>query len=264
MLFIGESINATRESVADAIKHRNEEEIRTMARLQVDAGAHMLDVNAGRGGEDESEDLQWLVQIVQDEVDVPLSLDSSSPEAIVAASRVHTGVPMINSISGEEEKMKALLDVVGAMDCKVIALCLDSKGIPSTASERVEVAEMLAGRLEDAGVPLENIYVDPVVLSVATDVEAGPTTLETIAQVRERLPEVHVIAAISNVGFGLPQRRVLNRAFAALTVGRGADAILADICDEGVRAGALAAQTLSGRDPYCTNYLKAYRNGTLS
>ncbi len=264
MLFIGESINATRKSVARAIGERDEEAIRELARSQVEAGAHMLDVNAGTGGDGEVEDLKWLVQVVQDEVGVPLSLDSSDPEAIREASRVHEGEPMINSISGEEGKQATLLEIVASMPCKVIALCLDDSGIPDTASERVDLAEKLTSRLETAGVPQDKVFVDPVVLSVATDAGAGPIALETIEKVRDRLPEVNIVVAVSNVGFGLPGREVLNRTFTALAVSRGADTMLADIRDPGVVAGAIAAYTLSGQDPYCGNYLKAYRDGLLS
>ncbi len=264
MLLIGESLNATRKPVAAAILEHSDVFIRKLARAQVEAGAHLLDVNAGLGTGNEAENLAWLVRVVQDEVSVPLSLDSADPEAIKAAMAVHRGVPLINSITAEPSRLGALLPIITSTKCRVVALCLGESGIPETAEERLEVGRFLVGELERAGVAREDILVDPAVLAVASDSGAPVVTLDTLSLVKRTIAEVQTLAAISNVGFGLPNRSLLNSVFASLAVARGVDALLVDTRDNRVMSSIYAARCLTKQDPYCLEYLSAYRRKLLS
>lgn len=263
MLFVGECLNATRKAVRQAVLSRDEAFIAKLALTQVESGANLLDVNAGTGQGDEVEDLVWLTRTVQAHVDVSLCLDSSNPEALREALRVHRGIPMLNSISAEPHKLESLLPLIESNPCKVVALCLGSSGIPNTADERLEIARFLVGELTSRGVKYEDIYVDPVVLSAVTEQNAGRVTLDTISLVKSEMPEVKVIVAISNVGFGLPKRSLLNRTFAALAMARGADALLIDTMDRGISSEVIATQAIMGQDTFCCNYSNAYRKGAL-
>ncbi len=263
MLIVGECLNATRNVVRQAVLSRDECFIAELAKTQVKAGAKILDVNAGTGLGNEAEDLVWLTKTVQSHVDVPLCLDSSDNNALFEALKVHRGIPMLNSISAEPHKLENLLPLVESNPCKVIALCMDSSGIPNTAYERLEIARFLVGELTSRGIKYDDIFVDPVVLSIATDQNAGQVTLDTISLIKSEMPELKVIVAISNVGFGLPKRSLLNRTLAGLAVARGADALLMDPMDMGITSEVLATQAIMGRDMFCSNYNNAYRNGVL-
>lgn len=236
-----------------------------LALRQVQMGAQMLDVNAGGlAGRDESTDLVWLVQVVQDVVDVPLVLDSGDPEVVHAALDVYRGPrPILSSITGVTGQAGGLLASARQRSCGIVALCLNDQGFPMTVEGRVSIAGHLISQAEAAGIPREDIYVDRVILAVGVNDRAGLIALGTILAVRERFPGVHVLCAVSNVSFGLPARRLLNRTFAAMLVACGADAFIVDVRDRALRALLLSAQMLAGQDRFCRRYLKAYRKGEL-
>lgn len=263
MLVVGESINSTISAVGEAVKARNTTFIEELARDQVDAGAHLLDVNAGVPGTDEIQGLVWLVDVVQKAVDVPLVLDSANPEALEAALKIHKGRPMINSISGEKQKLDTLLPLIADNDCSVIALCLDDKGIPETPDARLEIAQLMVKRASDAGIRPEDIFIDPLILSLGTDWKAARVSLETIKLIRRELPEVRITGGMSNVGFGMPNRRLLNRLFLTMTMAIGLDAAVIDVRDEKLMATVSASNAILGEDPYCKLYFKAHRAGKL-
>jgi cobalamin-dependent methionine synthase I len=263
MLYIGESINATIKSVKKAIIDKDEEFILNLAKDQVETGSDVLDANAGTGLDQEAEDLVWLVELLQKNMDITLCLDSSDSKALEAAMKVHKGVPMINSISGEDQKMEAMLPVVSSAPCKVIALCIGNKGIPKTPEERFEIGRFVVGELVQAGIKKEDIYLDPIVMSVATDSNAGVVTLKTLELIKQELPEVKTVLPVSNVGFGLPGRSWFNAVFAAFAVERGLDALLCDTRTRKIMTSALVSDALLGRDNFCLSYLKAYKKGLL-
>jgi 5-methyltetrahydrofolate--homocysteine methyltransferase len=263
MLIIGESLNGTLTTVGQAILKRDAEFVVQLARCQVEAGAHMLDVNAGVAGGNEVEDLPWLVSTVLAKVDIPLSLDSADPEAIRAALKLCRGRPVINSITGEQSRLEGLLPLVVEYDCGVVILCMDERGIPETAQDRFEVGRSLVERATQAGVKADDIYMDPLVMSLGVDWRAPTVTLATLRLIREHIPEVHIVSGMSNVSFGLPKRHLLNCTFLAMLVAAGLDTFLIDARDKGLMASLWAAQALSGSDRYCAAYLKAYRAGQL-
>ncbi len=263
MLIVGESINSTITKVGEAVRTRDAAFIEKLAHDQVEAGAQMLDVNAGASDINEPEGLVWLVNTVQGVVDVPLVLDSADPDALKAALEVHKGRAMINSISGEEHKMDALLPVVAGNDCSVIALCMDNRGIPNTPEARLEVAQVMVKRAAAEGVKPEDIYIDPLILSLGADWQASRVSLDTIGLIRRALPDVRIAGGMSNVGFGMPERRLINRIFLAMAMAIGLDAAVIDVRDKKLMTTILGADAILGNDPYCKSFIKAHRAGEL-
>ena len=265
MLIIGESLNGTIPSVGNAIATRDAAFVTDLALLQVECGAAMIDVNAGgvRDG-DECANLAWMVEVVQDAVQVPLVLDSSNPEVLRAALAVYRGEQLIlSSISTEEAGIEALLPLAVERQCGLVALCMSVEGIPPDAEGRAALAARLVERALAAGLPAENLYIDPLAMSLATGHVAGIITMDTMRLVRERHPGVKTLLAASNVGFGMPQRRLLNRTFVAMLTALGLDAVLVDVRDAEVMAALIAARAIAGDDDLCRGYVKAYRRGKL-
>ena len=262
MLIIGERINATRKRIGEAVTKRDEDFIKEEARKQVEAGAHMLDVNGGVAGH-EVENLSWLVKTVQEVAQVPLCLDSADPEALRQALPLCRQPAMINSITDDPERFQAVLPLVKQHNAKVIALCLAAGAPPTGLEDRVATAVSLVERLTAAGVPAGNIYVDPCVFPVSTGSQHGPAVLEAISRIHRQCPGVHTSCGVSNVSYGLPVRKLLNEVFLLMLLGRGMDAAIIDPCDTGLMARILAAEALGGRNAHCMGYLHAYRNGRL-
>jgi 5-methyltetrahydrofolate--homocysteine methyltransferase len=266
MLLMGESINGTRKQVAEAIQNRDAAFIENLAREQVDAGAHVLDVNGGVAGGNEVEDLRWLIDVVRGVTDMQLMVDSASPAALAAGVEacVANGgkVPFINSISGEQSRIDVVLPLIEKHKCPVIGLCLSDEGIPPTAEDRFAVAKRLFELCTGAGLPAEDLWVDPLVLAVSADQAAAGVTMQTLKLVKERLP-VRTTGGLSNVSFGLPNRPLLNRTFVAMCAGIGIDGAVLDVRNKEMMAAVRAMEALRGEDNYCGNYLKAHRAGLL-
>ena len=171
-------------------------------------------------------------------------------------------MPFINSISGEQKRIDAALPMVAAHGCPVVGLCLSDEGVPPTAADRFAVAAKMHELVSAAGLPAEDLWVDPLVLTVSADSNAGVVTMQTLKMVKERLP-VRTIGGLSNVSFGLPNRPLLNRTFVAMCMGLGIDGAVLDVRNKEMLATVKAAVALRGEDPYCGNYLKAHRAGLL-
>jgi 5-methyltetrahydrofolate--homocysteine methyltransferase len=263
MIIIGELINSTRKSIADALKAEDKATIQKIAKDQAEAGAHYIDVNAGSFQDREIEYLTWLVEAVQEVVDLPCCLDSPKPAAIEAALKVHKGVPLVNSISLERERREKLLPVVAGKGLKIVALCTADSGMPRTVEDRIRIADELVHLLIDHQVKVEDIYVDPLVQPVATDQTFGREFLKSVEQIMSRFPGIHTVCGLSNVSFGLPLRKFLNRTFMAMAIAKGLDTAILDPLDKAMMATVLAAEALAGRDKYCMNFIKSYRGGKI-
>jgi cobalamin-dependent methionine synthase I len=261
MLIIGESINGTIQKVGQAILDRNDGFLRELAKIQYERGAHSLDINAGVASGNEVKDLPWLVDLVQKEVPIPLMIDSANPEALKAALSVyrHSEPPILNSISGEEEKWNKLYPVIIEKKCKAVVLLMDDQGIPKTIEERLSIAKRLYKNLIQANISPDYIYFDILVLSVAVEPNAALVTLETIKTVRANFPASHIICGVSNVSIGLPGRRLINRTFLTMAIDAGLDTLLVDVRDPSLLSSIYASKILINQDPYCLEYLKAYR-----
>ena len=262
MLIIGESINGTIQKVGEAILNRDDTFLRELARTQYECGAHILDVNAGVAGGNEVEDLSWLIETAQKEVSLPLMIDSANPEALKVALSVyrHPEPPILNSISGEEEKWNKLFHVIVEKKCKGVVLCMVDQGITKTIEERVRIASRLFQNLTKENIPPDFIYFDPLVLSVAVETDAALVTLETIRTLRSNFPNSHIIGGVSNVSMGLPGRKLINRTFLPMAIYASLDALLIDVCDQSLLSSVFASKVLVNQDPYCLEYLQAYRS----
>jgi len=263
MKIIGEKINGTRKRVAQAISERDGVYIRDLASRQAEAGADWLDVNAGTHPAQEADDLVWLIEQVQAATDVPLCLDSANPEALATAIKAVEKTPMINSISGEEKRLEEILPIVAEHGCQVIALAMDSKSVPGHSDERIAIVERVFEATREAGVADEQIYVDPLAMTIATETNSGLTALETIRGVREAYPECHFTVGLSNISFGLPARSQINRTFLTMAMEAGLDSAILDPLDQELQAAILATELLLGRDRHCLNYVRAARSGKL-
>ena len=264
MIIVGEKINTSRQSIEEAVSKRDSAFITKVAREQAEAGAHYIDVNTGTFLEQEVDCLSWLVETIQSTVDLPLSLDSPNPEALLAAMKHHKGEPMINSISLEEDRFESLLPVVTSQPCSLVALCMGKTAMPKTTEERVEVGSELIKKLTAEGFPLEKIYVDPLVQPIAVDTSMGITALRAISKIMNDFPGVNTICGLSNISFGLPERRLVNRNFLALSISYGLSAVILDPTDRQLMATLLSVEMLLGRDEYCGNFIDAYENGKIS
>jgi 5-methyltetrahydrofolate--homocysteine methyltransferase len=266
MLLMGESINGTRKQVAEAIQARDAEFIKTLAKDQIDAGAGLIDVNGGVAGGDEVADLLWLIDIVMGVTDMQLMVDSANPKALDAGVQaiVDRGgkVPFINSISGEQPRIDAVLPMIEKYKCPVVGLCLSDEGIPPTAEDRFAVAKQIYDLCTGAGLPAEDLWIDPLVMAVSADPSAPGITMETLKLVKERLP-VRTTGGLSNVSFGLPNRALLNRTFVAMCAGLGLDGLIVDVRNKQMMATIKSIEALRGEDNFCGSYLKAHRAGIL-
>ena len=267
MIIIGEKLNSARKKVREMIENRDIKSIQGLAKKQVDCGADMLDVNSSAASGDKEENMEWLVKTVQEAVNVPLCIDSPSAEEIEKGLEVHNwdkGKALINSITGEKEKIDRLLPTVIKYKCAVVALAMDERGIPDNTETRVEIAKKLIKVLTNAGVPLKDIFIDPLVVPIATNNKNGLVTMETIRSVKEAYPEVRLVTGLSNISFGLPERKLINQVFMILSIAHGMDAAIIDPTDKKMMALTKTAKTLLGEDNFCRGYIQAYREGKLT
>jgi cobalamin-dependent methionine synthase I len=262
MFIIGERINSTRKLIREAVLKRDADYIKMEATKQMQAGAHMLDINGGVAGQ-EVELLSWLASVVQEACDVPLCLDSSDPEALHKALPLCKQTPIINSITEEPDRFNSLLPLIREHKAKVIALCMAASGPPANAQDRIDTATRLVEKLAAGGIALDDIYIDPAVFPVGTGSEHGPSLLNAVSEIRNRFPEAHTSCGVSNVSFGLPVRKLLNEIFLIMLMSRGMDAAIIDPCDFGLIARITAAEALRGGDEFCVNYIRAYKQGKL-
>ena len=263
MEIIGEKINGTRQRVAQAIADRDADFIQDLARQQAEAGSTWLDVNAGTHPKQEPDDLVWLIETIQAVVDTPLCLDSANPAALAVAIKAVNQTPLINSISGEPDRLAGILPLVAEHNCRVIALAMDDKKIPETSEERVAIIRKVLEATRAAGVPDEHVYVDPLAMTISTNIQSGQIFFDTIQTVHAAYPEVHFTAGLSNISFGLPARSYINRAFLTLALAAGLDSAILDPLDRELKAALLAAQLVLGRDRHCLNYTRAFRAGVF-
>jgi cobalamin-dependent methionine synthase I len=263
MQIIGEKINGSRKLVNKAIIEKNSDYIQDLAANQVRCGADILDVNAGTSAKRESEDLIWLVKTVQAATDVQLCLDSPNPETLSAAMGVVKKPPLINSISAESDKMKKVLPLISGNECSVIALAMDDNGIPKGVEGRMTVIRRLFEDFHSAGISDERVYVDPLVMTIATDNDSGNVAMDTVKAVLEEFPKTHITAGASNISFGLPARSYINQAFLTLAISAGMDSAIIDPTDRHLVSTILAAEVVTGKDRHCINFTGAYRAGKI-
>ncbi|MBN2145931.1 MAG: dihydropteroate synthase [Anaerolineales bacterium] len=256
---IGERINPTRrKKLAESMVKGDFSIVQEDARQQVQAGAHVLDINAGLPGEDEPALMRSVVQAVMEVANVPLCFDSPNPAALEAALEVYPGRALINSTTAEESMLVKVLPLVKKYNASVIGVITDDAGVPATPADRLAVAKKLLARAADYGIPPENIIIDPLALTVGADHRAGRITLDGMTLIQQELG-VNMNLGASNISFGLPDRKIINVAFLALAVARGLTIAITDPTVPEIQTTLLACDLLMGRDEYSTRWIKAFR-----
>ncbi len=259
MILIGEKLNSARAAVREALARRDEDFVRREAKAQAEAGAAYVDVNAAALMQDEIPALSWAVPIAQGAAGVPLSIDSPNTAALEAGLRAHSGPAFLNSITAEGGRLRDTLPIVRDFKPRVAALCLGDGGLPRSADEVLANAGRLVDALQGAGVAPGDIFLDPLVRPVGAEPEACRVFLDALGKIKARFPGVKTIAGISNVSFGMPERRLLNRTLFVLAAGRGLDAAVCDPTDPGIVAALAASDALLGREGALKDYLKYAR-----
>ncbi|MBN1692872.1 MAG: dihydropteroate synthase [Dehalococcoidales bacterium] len=256
-VIIGERINPTgRKKLSEALKAGDLDIVRKDALSQVAAGADIIDCNVNAPGVNDVEMLPKAVKVVQEAVDAPMCLDSPTTEAIEAALKVYKGKPLINSVSGEEHSLKKVLPLVKEYGCAVVGLVQDDEGIPKNAERRIAIAHKIVERAEKAGVARENIVIDVLTFAIGAEPKSGLDVLEAIRRIREELG-VNMTMGASNISFGMPDRAVINDAWASAVIVAGATALITDASK--IRPAVLATDLILGRDRFARRFIEDHR-----
>jgi 5-methyltetrahydrofolate--homocysteine methyltransferase len=264
MLIVGERINASRKAVAQAISEENREFIRNEAKTQTQAGAHYLDVNAGTFIGREAERLKWVVEAVQEASDLPLCVDSPDPAVIKAILPLLSKTPLINSVTLEQFRLEIVLPLAVEYRAKLIALCQSQDASAHSAEEKLGMAGQLVEKATNAGIPIHDLYIDPLVYPLGTDQGSAIASLNAIEMIMSRFPGVHTICGLTNVSHGLPLRPLINRTFLAAALLRGLDSVIMDPTDKLLYGTLKAALVVANKDDFCVGYIKAFREGKLA
>jgi cobalamin-dependent methionine synthase I len=266
MLVIGEKINASNRSVGEAIARRDSDFVMNLARVQADAGADYIDVNAGAGkgaSHNETAAIEWLVETVQSATDKPLTIDSESPDVIEAGIRKYRGEKlMINSVNAEKPRLDSIGSLAAKHQTNLIALAMGEEGIPETAEKRLAACDIIMAHLTQLGMKAEQIFFDPLVLPISVDANQGLVTLKTLEQIKSRYPQAKTAMGLSNISYGLPVRKLINRSFLLMAAYTGLDAAILDPLDARMMSVIRVADMLTGRDT-SRGYLRAHRKGAI-
>ena len=264
MIIIGEKINGAIPSASKAIEERDEAFIADLVDRQVAAGADYLDVCAGTAPEVEEETLLWLIGIVESRTDTPICIDSPDPELLARLIPKIARPGLINSVSGEGDKVGILYPVLrDNPEWKTIVLTCNDDGIPPESEKKVAIALDLIAKAEEYGIGQDRIFIDPLVLSLAAVNDALVEFMKAVRAVHEAYPGVHFTSGLSNISYGMPLRKLVNRNFLALAMSAGMDSAIMDPTDKTMVETVYAVEALLGRDRLCRKYSTAYRKGVI-
>jgi len=256
---IGERINPTgRKALAAEMKAGDFSRVEADAIAQVEAGATMLDVNAGIPLADEPAILARAIELVQSITDVPLAIDSSIVAALEAGLAVYKGKPLLNSVTGEEDRLESVLPLVKKYGCAVVAISNDDTGISQDLEVRFQVAKRIVERAEDHGIPRCDVVVDPLAMPIGAIGTAGKQVMQLVARLRDELG-VNSTCGASNISFGLPNRTVMNTTFVTMAAGAGLTSAIVNPLHPEMMSGIRAANVVNGTDQECANWISAYR-----
>jgi len=262
LILIGERINGMFRDIREAIAARDEGPVVEWARRQAAAGAHYLDINTGPGvgPQEAAEVMAWLVRVAQEACSLPCCLDSPHPDALRAGLDVHKGRAIINSTSAEQEKMDILFPMAVEYGAAIIGLAMDGKGVPKDANDRLALAMELVANADAHGLPMEDLFIDPLILPVNVAQEHVPEVLETLRGVKLLAnPAPLTVVGLSNVSQRAPNRPLINRTFAVMAVAAGLDAAILDVEDGDLLDAIATARVLMNKEVYCDSYLKVFR-----
>jgi len=264
LVIVGEKINTSLKGVTEAVRARDVEFVANLAKYQAECGAHYIDVNCGTLVDEEILALPWLVETVQLAVDLPCCIDSPDPKALAAGIKIHKGRPLINSITNENGRYKEVIPLLQESGGNIIALVIDDEhGMPGTADLRIKIGNDLVKRLNADGIENGRIFIDPLVQPISSSPDKGVIVLDTIRGIAEANPAIHFMCGLSNISYGLPQRKLLNATYLSLCIMAGLDCAILDPGNKKMTANIYAAEALLNKDEYCTEYLAAFRKGLL-
>jgi 5-methyltetrahydrofolate--homocysteine methyltransferase len=260
LVIIGERINPTgRKKLAKALEEGNLKLVQEEATRQVQEGAHVLDVNVGISGIDEPKLLKEAILAVREVTGVPLCIDSALPRALEAGLQAYEGKALVNSVNGEERKLKEVLPVVKQYGAAVIGLTMDDDGIPKDAQKRLQIARKIVEEAKKTGIPPEDVIIDPLAMAISTDHTAALETLKAMRLIRDEL-RVNETMGASNISFGLPERHAINGVFLAMAAIHGVTCPILDPTVWEIRRSILITDLLLAKDQYCMNFISIYRN----
>lgn len=262
MIIIGEKINGSIPVVADAIARRDAKFIQQRAIAQKKAGATFIDCCASVPEAEEVETLHWMIDCIQEVTDLPVAVDSPSAEVLREVWKFCKRPGLINSVSGEGDKIDKLFPILAEnKGWKVIALLSDDTGIPKNAADRLKVFDRIMAKAKEYEIAPDRIHIDPLVEMLCTSENGIETNIEVISTVRERYPSIHITAAVSNISFNLPVRKMINLGFTVLAMNAGLDSAILDPTNRDMMGLLYATEALLGLDDYCMEYIGAYREG---
>lgn len=266
MIIIGEKINGSIPSVADAIARRDADFIKNRAKMQAEANASFIDCCASVPEDIEVETLKWMIDCIQEVTDLPISIDSPSAD-VLAQVYTHCKRPgLFNSVSGEGDKIDKIFPIMAKEENKkweVIALLSDNTGIPKTAQDRLRVFKHIMEKAKEYGISPSRIHIDPLVEMLCTSEDGIAMNVEVISTIRKEYPSIHITAAISNISFNLPVRKLINCCFLTLAMNAGLDSTILDPVNRDMLGHIYATEALLGLDDYCMEYIGAYREGLI-
>ena len=258
MIIIGEKINGSIPSMAKAIAERNEEWIKDIAKKEADAGADFIDccasVDVG-----EVETLHWMIDLIQSVTDTPIAVDSPNAAVCIEGMKFCNKPGMINSVSGEGNKMDIVFPVIADTKWDVMALLCDDTGIPKTAADRIRVLDNIMAKAKSFGIAESRIHIDPLIEMLCTSEDGIAMVVEVMTYIKKNYPKAHISGAISNISFNLPYRKILNIAFAVLAINAGMDSAVMDPLSRDLRGAIYDAEAMIGEDYMCMEYIGAFR-----
>ena len=266
MIIIGEKINGSIPSVAKAIAERDSEFIKERARKQAAANATYIDCCASVPEAEEVETLKWMIDCIQEVTDLPISVDSPSADVLTQAYKFCKRPGIFNSVSGEGDKIDKIFPLMAQeenKDWQVIALLSDDTGIPKCAADRLRVFDKIMAKAKEYNINPSRIHIDPLVEMLCTSEDGIAMNIEVIQTVRKQYPSIHITAAVSNISFNLPVRKLINYGFLILAMNAGLDSAIMDPTNRDMLGLTYATEALLGEDEFCMEYIGAYREGLI-
>ncbi|MDO8535538.1 MAG: dihydropteroate synthase [Candidatus Omnitrophota bacterium] len=264
MLIIGERINSTRAHIQEAMKARNSDFIIKEARKQIEAGAGFIDINCAMSLGDEVQDIDWVISVIQSEIsDVSICIDSPNYLAIQKALETYRGKGklFINSITGEQARIDLIVPLAVKYNTGLVALAMGDGGMPNSAEGRFAIAKDILEKVSRKGLKAENLYFDPLIRPISTEPEQAKEFLRSIPMIKSL--GAKTVCGLSNISYGLPNRKIINSTFLAMAIQSGLDAAILDPTEKQIISSIAAAQALMCNDEYCAEYIKAFREGRL-
>jgi cobalamin-dependent methionine synthase I len=263
MITSAEKINASISSTKKIIEERDSSSLMALAEKQAAANPTYIDINVGTGvgsRQDEIEAMCWAVSTVQEKIDVPLCIDSADPAVLEAGLTARAGrTALINSTKATEKNLAEVIPLAKQFGMPLVGLAIDEHGIPASADGRLNACKKIVFHCEQLGVPRRDIFFDPLVVPVSTDINQGRVALDSLARLKQLFPEAKTVMAVSNISFGLPQRKLLNSAFLHMALGFGLDGAICNVLDEELIGAIRTAEALLGKDRHCRRYTRYFR-----